>query len=148
MFGRKLDAQRPGRPVSAGVISEAVGAAQRLMKLRVGAGLGMQWVNGTPLIWAVPPLVLAHFWTTATIALGSKSGTTVSNSTLHQGSGTARRCLYDADADVVKPDVSTGAADETIYNDLAATGSTIPSGTFVLCALVGTRWVVILAPCA
>jgi hypothetical protein len=80
------------------------------------------------------------FWTTSLINAATASGTTVSTAVLTTQSGTARICNDDSG---IKPD--TSASDTTIYN--GTNGSSITSGSFVLCSLVSGKWTIILAWC-
>jgi len=83
------------------------------------------------------------FWTTGSISVATATGTTVSTAVLTAGSGTARICVDGTGG--IKPDVSSGAADLTIYNGL--NGSAIPSGTFVFCNLSSGKWTITIAWC-
>lgn len=82
------------------------------------------------------------FYTTSSITAATRTGTTVSNSVLTLGSGSARQVNPSTDPTLI-PD--TAASDETIYNGL---NGTIATNQFVFCNQQDDgKWLITIAWC-
>lgn len=82
MFGRNLQRQAPNRPIATQLINGIIDAVERLQRMRVGSGLALTEVAGTPYLRLDPstPLIL-H-------AVSGASGIGIATSTSQMTSGT------------------------------------------------------------
>lgn len=81
MFGKDLKKQRARKPVVAKNINQFIAPVSGLMKFRVGSGLSMKWLNGTPIPSANPEAVILE-------AKTGGSGIAVASSDTQMTSGT------------------------------------------------------------
>jgi predicted membrane protein len=134
-FGRNTPLTKKNRPISAKALEIAAANADSAIRLRVGAGMMQQGLNGINQLSLVLPGPVYHALTTSSVT--ARSGTTM-------GSGTFQLYL-DNGATTGVMLVSAGLPDQTGYS---ISGTAWNTNVWCLVCRVNDRWKFITADCS